>query len=321
MTPYVLALLAFVLAWPVPIVLQKAKWPSRAPGAALVLWQAVGLSGGLSLVAAPLCWGLQPFGTGLLGATRELWNLWISQGAATVLLDPRWHPLGLPAITLGLLLFGHLSLMLFHTTFITFRERRRHKNYVALLAASLDGAQGKSPKHRSSTHSTLVLPVDHLLAYCLPGINQSITVVSQGLVRQLSQPQLSAVLAHESAHLTQRHDLLRLAFHAWQKAVPWLPATSVAVHEVTELTEILADRSTLVHHERQNLIAALSHTLLANKHAEDASETTTQQNHRPGARRISCLVNQPRPLSLGNILVVFASSLMLVIIPAIISIV
>ena len=39
-----LALLAFALAWPVPVVLAGARWPRRMPGAALVLWQAIALA-------------------------------------------------------------------------------------------------------------------------------------------------------------------------------------------------------------------------------------------------------------------------------------
>src|SRR5699024_886596 len=112
LTPYLLALLAVLLAWPVPLWLQRAKWPSRAPGATLVLWQAIGLSGGLALVSAPLTWGLQPFGSGVLAAGSELLQVFLSDGIAGVFNDPRWEPLGLAAVTLSGILFGHLTLVL-----------------------------------------------------------------------------------------------------------------------------------------------------------------------------------------------------------------
>lgn len=45
-----LAALAVVLAGPVPARLARAGWPTHRPVAALVLWQAIGLGGGLALL-------------------------------------------------------------------------------------------------------------------------------------------------------------------------------------------------------------------------------------------------------------------------------
>ncbi|HWD63325.1 MAG TPA: M56 family peptidase, partial [Humibacter sp.] len=60
-----LALLAVALAWPVPVALANARWPRRMPGAALVLWQAIALAGGLSMIGSLLVFGLMPFGDDL----------------------------------------------------------------------------------------------------------------------------------------------------------------------------------------------------------------------------------------------------------------
>lgn len=46
----VLGTLAVLLAGPVPARLARASWPARRPMAALVVWQAIGLAGGLSLL-------------------------------------------------------------------------------------------------------------------------------------------------------------------------------------------------------------------------------------------------------------------------------
>jgi hypothetical protein len=46
--------LAVILAGPAPAALARASWPGRSPRAALVLWQAVGLSGGLAILGAGL---------------------------------------------------------------------------------------------------------------------------------------------------------------------------------------------------------------------------------------------------------------------------
>ena len=65
-TSIALAVFALALAWPVPILLSHAKWPTRAPATALVLWQAVALAGGLSMLGALLTFGLAPFGPDLV---------------------------------------------------------------------------------------------------------------------------------------------------------------------------------------------------------------------------------------------------------------
>lgn len=299
--------------------LKHAKWPSKAPGAALILWQAIGISGGLALVTAPLTWGLQPFGPGIISALIELWQVFQTQGLNAVLTDPRWHPFGLAAITLGLLLFGHLFLVLLHTAYRTFRQRKKHREFVEILAASVQQEHGLS---QDVSNRTRILPVEHPLAYCLPAINQPLTVVSQGLLEELTPQELAAVLAHESAHLTQRHDLLRLAFEAWHKAAPWFPATGVAVQEVTELTEIMADDAALVDHNRNDLTTALALTAHepddqppANPQPQTASDTNA------ASRRISRLTDPEEPMDSGKVGLVIITAGLLVTVPAAISLI
>lgn len=317
-----LGILAVLLAWPIPLWLQRAQWPSRAPGPALILWQAIGISGGLALVTAPLTWGLQPFGTGLISATRELWQVFKTGGLDTLATDPRWHPLGLAAVTLGCIIFCHLALVLVHTTYRTLVERKKHRELVKILSASLKRHEYGLAEDPHSAQTTRVLPVDHPLAYCLPAMNQPITVVSQGLLDELSPDQLSAVLTHEAAHLQQRHDLLRLAFQAWHKAAPWFPATGVAVAEVTELTEILADDASLAQHKPVDLAAALAHTTdsgRASQIAETDTPVTAYTATGTPSRRLTRLIEPTAPLGAVGISLVLSSALALVLIPAVVS--
>lgn len=315
-----LAVLALLLAWPVPLWLQQAKWPSRAPGAALILWQAIGISGGLSLVTAPLTWGLQPFRPGILSGASELWRVFQADGIEGLAYDPRWHPLGFAAITLGCIIFGHLALVLVYTAYRTFTQRKKHREFVELLSASLQDHDRELLEGSHSAQTTRVLPVDHPLAYCLPGVNQPLTIVSQGLLDQLSTRQLNAILSHEAAHLTQRHDLLRLAFQAWHNAAPWLPVTSVAVDEVTELTEILADDVALVGHQRKDLTTALVHTLTAN---DAPAPTNTPSDDTPtqalSSRRLLRLLHPEEALSSGRVGLVIMLAILLITVPAFIS--
>src|SRR6185436_14961607 len=65
-----LGLLVFgiALAEPVSRRLARARWPARDPVGALLLWQAIGLSGGLALVGSGLVYGLSPLGPTLPAA-------------------------------------------------------------------------------------------------------------------------------------------------------------------------------------------------------------------------------------------------------------
>jgi hypothetical protein len=77
-------------------------------------------------------------------------------------------------------------------------------------------------------------------AYCLPGA-RSVTVLSEGMVELLSPGQLEAVIAHERAHLRQKHHLLLDAFRSWKRALPWFPIATRALDAVALLVEMLAD--------------------------------------------------------------------------------
>ena len=74
-----LAVLAVLLAWPVPALLARARWPRRDPLVALVCWQAIGLAGGLSIIGALLVHGLAHWGHSL---PEALWSVVTGHPAA-----------------------------------------------------------------------------------------------------------------------------------------------------------------------------------------------------------------------------------------------
>ncbi|MFC7402197.1 M56 family metallopeptidase [Citricoccus sp. GCM10030269] len=304
MTVLLLAVLAVALAWPVPVLLGRARWVRRAPATAMVLWQAVALAGGLCLVGTPLMWGLSPFGDSVADAAPAFLaalgdGSWISR----LNHDP-WIPARIAAVTVAVLLFGHLVLTLAVTAVRTVAQRRRHRQLVELLADSSAG----SP--------TRVLPHDVPLAYCLPGLTGSLTVLSRGLLDQLSERQVAAVVAHERAHLRQRHDVLRLVFEAWQRAVAWLPTTATAQGAVAGLTEMLADDAALAAHDREDLVRAIALT-------GEATVPGDAQNQHVGPRdapvpvtlRLYRLLSPVDPLPLPARLMIVAGSLCLAVLP------
>jgi len=200
----VLAVVALALAVPVPIVLARAAWPTRAPARALVLWQAIALAGGFSMIGALVTAGIalaphHTLGGGILIGT---------------------------AVGLAGHLLGHLAA----TVVSVARSRRRHRMLLDLLT-SPDPARPQ----------TFILDAATPVAYCLPAGFSSITVLSRGLLDRLPPAELAAVIAHERAHLTQRHDIVLVAFRAWHSALPWFPIAARAAEEVAVLVELLAD--------------------------------------------------------------------------------
>ncbi|KRF06159.1 peptidase M48 [Arthrobacter sp. Soil782] len=237
-----LAALAVILAWPAPIALSRAQWPSRSPFTAMILWQAIALAGGLSMIGAMLVWGLEPLGDNLLEALHGLWDILVNNRPADTL--GLVHVFALSAASL---LTAHLVFTLLITYARIKGQRRRHRNLLNLLS---------SPSRTNP--STLVIKHPAPVAYCLPGGARSVTVLSDGLMGLLSEDELRAVLVHERAHLSQRHHLLLWAFAAWRSALPWLPTSRLAQRSVNELIEMLADDEAVKEVDQETLVGAIA---------------------------------------------------------------
>jgi Zn-dependent protease with chaperone function len=217
-----LAVLAGLLAWPVPAALARAGWPRRDPLAALLCWQAIGLAGGLSIIGALLVHGLAPWGHSLPAAW---WHWATGQPAAEPVRGDRWVAQTLAAV-LAAELLGVLALSFVRTA----RTRRRHRAMLELLVRPGGAAGGE----------TLLLEHPAPVAFCIPGA-RPLLVLSSGMLAELDDAQLAAVVAHERAHLRERHHLLLLPFLAWRAALPVLPAADRAHDAVRDLIEMRAD--------------------------------------------------------------------------------
>ncbi len=208
----------------------------------MVLWQAIALAGGLSMIGAMLVYGLEPAGDNLIAGLRSLAGMVFFNAPTTSL--GFWH---LFALSAAALLTAHLVFTLLLTYVKIERQRRRHRELLALLASPDAGGPG-----------TLVINHDSPVAYCLPGGARSVTVLSDGLMAALEPNELRAVLNHENAHLSQRHDLLLWAFAAWRQALPWFPTTRLAQVAVNSLIEMLADDAALKSESKATLIRAIA---------------------------------------------------------------
>jgi Zn-dependent protease with chaperone function len=216
-----LAVLAALLAWPVPALLARARWPRRDPLVALVCWQAIGLAGGLSMIGALLVHGLAPWGHSLPEAA---WSVLTLHPAGDPIRGDHWVTLTLAAV-LAIELVGVLLLSWVRTA----QTRRRHRELLELVVQP----SAELPDTRLLEHPAPV-------AFCIPGA-RPLLVLSSGMVAELDGDQLAAVVAHERAHLREHHHLLLLPFVAWEAALPVLPAAARAHAAVRELVEMRAD--------------------------------------------------------------------------------
>jgi Zn-dependent protease with chaperone function len=287
-TTTALALLALgvLLAEPVSSALAAARWPARDPVGALVLWQAVGLAGGLALLGAGVVAGLAPLGDSLPAALAALPDI-------GVLGTVHWVVLTATALVAARLL-GVLALL----SARTLRARRRHRAHRATGYPTRRAARGA----RVLDHS---LPV----AYCLPGLGRWRLVVSAGALAELPPGELAAVLAHERAHLAERHDLVVLPFVAWGATAPSVPGMVRAQVAVAALIEMRADDVARKHAGPGALAAAL-HTVHGSAALTSFSAAT--------ATRLSRADRAPAPLPLAARLAVRAAALALVAVPTVV---
>jgi len=209
----------------------RASWPRRSPATAILLWQALGLAGGLAAVGALLAIGVSGPGVrpGVLGGLTAL---------AVRLAEGKWpapdQPLLLTAVrlvtfTAGTVLFTMLCWVLVVAFAVAIGARRRQRELLALLAHG-------DPK----VPGALVIDYPAAAAYCLPGIRSQI-VVSVGTLDLLGPAELTAVLAHERAHLRARHDLVLIPFTSLRRAFPRSPMIAQAHRTVALLVEMMAD--------------------------------------------------------------------------------
>jgi Zn-dependent protease with chaperone function len=253
------------------------------------------------MIGALLSYGLIPFGDRLVSALVAFFGA-IAAGA----LPPGANFFEMFALSGAVLLAEHLLLNLAMTFVRASRQRSRHRQLVGLLSAPMPEQPG-----------TRILDSAAPVAYCLPGAPRSMTVLSAGLLELLDDEQLRAVIAHERAHMNQRHHLVLLAFRAWRSALPWFPIASRAQDAVGVLVEMLADDQ--ARREVDDDVLAQAVALVAS--ADDGADGEPATGRRDGiaaasaasvGRRVARLVEHRAPLALPSRVAVGAAAVALV---------
>jgi hypothetical protein len=213
-TALLLGTFGLILSLLVPSPLANARWPDRAPAAAIALWQAITLAAVLSAIGVVLA-APQEF-TKAIGSGKPV--------AASALIG---------ALAVAALIILRLLISLYGVSRRSRARRQRHRTLVDLL--------DRAEERRS-------LGGDHLrvlegalpLAYCVPGRSPRV-VLSDGALKVLDRGQVDAVVAHEQVHLRHRHDMVMESFTAFYRAVPRPLRSRQPLDAVHLLLEMVSD--------------------------------------------------------------------------------
>ncbi len=191
-------------------------------------------------IALGLAWGLRLIPLSSHGTWEERWQrslfgflisplILITTALAIVFMGPEGSMLGFPASRLS---YGLAVTFLLVTLILGLRLRDRAQKTCAKISTY--------PSQNIAGNSVKLLALD--LPYIAQiGFWQPQLVISQGLLDILDREQLTAVLAHEQAHLYYR-DTFWFFFLGWLSAVTsWLPNTEALWQELLLLREIRAD--------------------------------------------------------------------------------
>ena len=274
-----------------------------------MLWQALGLAAGLAAVGTLIGLAMPASNAGVLRSALRAGTL-LQARDVFQLTGMFGAPGGLPAViaavrltclAAGLLLFALLCWVLVAVSVAALQARRRQRALLTLLA-HLD------PK----VPGALVVDYPSAAAYCLPGLRSQI-VVSVGTLELLGRAELAAVLAHERAHLRERHDLVLLPFTALRRAFPRSATCTDAHRSVALLVEMLADDRALRGRPTRELVSALVRFGTADTCPAPAGALAAGEGE--VAARVSRLLQPVRPLPTAAVLAICLAAALLMAVP------
>lgn len=240
MTGLQLVLLGVVIAVLAPRVLARARWVYRSPRLGIAAWYAALLAVGSATAAGLAAWAAP-------------W--WLSRAPVWV----AWHwcamaaqgQFGLvgrvAAVAVPVVLVGAAGRLVVAGVRLVRRGAQARREHVQMLALA-----GRESVDLQAT----VIDCPRPAAYVVAGGDRRV-VVTTGAVENLTVEELAAVLAHERAHATGRHDLLLDAARVLDEAFPRVRLFGVARRQLARLVEIRADDVAVSRHQPIMLARAL----------------------------------------------------------------
>jgi Zn-dependent protease with chaperone function len=237
----ILAVYGVMLAVAGPHLLARAPWTLRAPRLAIACWQALCLAVLASAVLAGLALAVPTM--------RISGDIAMLLRACVMALRAQYATPGGAAVSatgavLALAVIARVTWCLGAGLASARCERTRHRRTLALVGA-LDHSSGVS-----------VVPDDRPAAYCLPGRGHRIVLTSAALAA-LGPAELTAVIAHEQAHVRSRHHLALAFTAALAKAFPRIGPFAIAESETARLVELAADDAACASNDELTLAEAL----------------------------------------------------------------
>ncbi|ROS74968.1 Zn-dependent protease with chaperone function [Curtobacterium sp. PhB130] len=208
-TGVVLIVLALAVVALAPRILTRSAWTIDRPRTALVSWSLAVVLGALGFVA-----GI----TLVVTANRPVTDPF-------ALGDSPSHGLNIGVALIAVLAF---------VIAVRVRPGSEHR---AVKEAMRSGA---APHREIDGTLVAVVEAEHALACAVPGRSGGV-LVSSGLADRLRTDELEAVVAHERAHLHQRHAAVVAVAESIERAVPWIPGARAMARSTRVLVEFAAD--------------------------------------------------------------------------------
>ncbi|WP_069711658.1 M56 family metallopeptidase [Curtobacterium sp. ER1/6] len=200
--------LALVVVVVAPRVLTRSAWTIDRPRTALVSWSVAVVLGVVGFVVGVAL---------VVVADRPL--------DPFRLVESPTHGLNLGVALLGV------------AAFVVAVRVRPGAEHEAVRQAMRSGA---APHREIDGTPVALVEADHALACAVPGRAGGV-LVSTGLADLLRTDELEAVVAHERAHLTQRHAVAVAVAESIERAVPWVPGARAMARSTRVLVEFAAD--------------------------------------------------------------------------------
>lgn len=139
-------------------------------------------------------------------------------------------------------------------------------------------------------------------------------MLTTAAVRALDADELAAVLAHERAHLRERHHLVVAAANGLERAFPHVPLFAAAAVETARLVELCADDAAAGDTDQVSVAAAL--LALAGMRAPQAALAAAACG---GAARVTRLLAPATPVGVARRCVVLTLLTLVTVAPALLA--
>ncbi|KUI06220.1 peptidase M56 [Mycolicibacterium acapulense] len=240
-----LVVYAVVLSWSAPALLMSPRLRGLHPRLSVAGWLAAVATASIAWVSA-LAILIVSTATSLFTSTAMTFCVETLGITGALMLPPALATMlvvALLALTAGVAVetVRRVTVALVRTR----RRNRDHAEEVRIIGRPTDHADVVS------------VTADQPVAYCVSGGGRSAIVVSTAALDLLSPGGLTAVLAHERAHIRGHHHHLIALLNALAAALPRLPLMRAAAQSVPPLLEMCADDAASRLHGRAPLIASL----------------------------------------------------------------